>query len=144
MNLAATEAEAPDQRHPVTLTLDAASSQAPVARSVAETLGILYGFGLDDVADIKLAVDEACAQLEKSHGANPSITMTIEMRRRAMVVSVTAILPGDASVQEAGFGWHVLRTLTDEASAVPAADDDGGAGGRPWSITFTKSSSAAR
>lgn len=143
MNLAATEAEAPDQRHPVTLTLDAASSQAPVARSVAETLGILYGFGLDEVADIKLAVDEACAQLEQTHGDNPEITMTIEMRRRAMVVSVTAMLPRDASVRQEGFGWHVLRTLTDDAAAVPG-DSAHGEDGCPWSITFTKSSSAAR
>lgn len=142
MNLAA-EPETLDHRRPVTLTLDAASSQAPIARSVAETLAILYGFGLDEVADIKLAVDEACAQLERAHGANPEITMTVEMEDGAMVVSVMAVLPVETAVEQAGFGWHVLCTLTDEVRAAPdraAAQAEG----CPWSITFTKNSSAPR
>ncbi|WP_182360014.1 ATP-binding protein [Tomitella gaofuii] len=138
----ATEPEVVDHRGPVTLTLDAASSQAPVARSVAETLAILYGFGLDEVADVKLAVDEACAQMERSVADNPAITMTIEVRRHVMSVSVSAELPAGAEVHEAGFGWHVLHTLTDEARVTAGKTGPVGAG-RSWSITFTKSSSVA-
>ncbi|GAA4813584.1 ATP-binding protein [Tomitella cavernea] len=135
----ATEPDVLDDRRPVVLTLDAASSQAPLARSVAETLAILYGFGLDEVADIKLAVDEACAQLERPVADHPAITMTMEVRRRVMSVSVSAELPAESAVRESGFGWHVLHTLTDDAHA--AVDDaESGSTGRRWSIVFTKNS----
>ncbi|QDQ97347.1 ATP-binding protein [Tomitella fengzijianii] len=135
----ATEPEVLDHRGPVSLTLDAASSQAPVARSVAETLAILYGFGLDEVADVKLAVDEACAQLERSVADIPSITMEMEVRRFVMSVSVSAELPDGTEVRETGFGWHVLHTLTDNAQ-VRVDESEPHNTARRWSITFTKSS----
>ncbi len=48
---------------PVELRVAAEFEQLPVVRAVAETLAVLGDFTLDDVADIKLAVDEVCSEL---------------------------------------------------------------------------------
>lgn len=135
-----------EQRRPVTLTLEAASSQAPVARSVAEMLAIMYGFDLDDVADIKLAVDEACGQLERVSGGDPALTMTIRARHRELALEITSPVAGEGVIEQTGFGWHVLTTLADTVSTHVSEDPSGSSlpGARLLTITFTKSPSPVR
>jgi serine/threonine-protein kinase RsbW len=90
--------------------------QLPIIRSLAATVAIRADFDLDSIADLKLAVDEACSTLITR--ANPGSGLTCrfllrdnEIRFLGMATSASAAEPRRDS-----FGWRVLTTLTDEAS----------------------------
>lgn len=123
-----------------TVSLTGEGARASVARSVAETLALLYDFGLDDVADVKMAVDEACSQLEVVAAGPGVAAVRLDVRRHAMRVTTSADVASPGGVDQSGFGWHVLRTLTDRVE-VGSSDDGEGAG--TTSITFDKVARAA-
>lgn len=109
----------------VELRVDAGADQLPVIRVAAESFGLLVGFDRDTVAELKLAVDEACSQLLSRVAAANAELVCAFSRDGDNTVRVRASAPIDGADIGSGFGWHVLRTLTDEASAFL---EDGGAG----------------
>jgi hypothetical protein len=68
----------------------------------------------DAVADLRLAVDEACTRLIRS--ATPGATLVVVVDPREEVVVVEASTHCDTSdvVTEGSFSWHVLSSLTDD------------------------------
>ncbi|MFC4005010.1 ATP-binding protein [Prauserella oleivorans] len=89
----------------------------PIIRSIAANIAIRADFDLDAIADLRLAVDEACSTLITR--AVPGSTMVCrftidgdELRFRGGVPSVDDSAPSTAS-----FGWKVLTTLADSASS---------------------------
>jgi len=97
----------------IELRLAADLVNLPIVRSVVATIATRADFDLDAIADLRLAVDEACSTL---------ITRAIP----GTIMSCRFTVPGDAlcfigTVQSANasepstksFGWRVLSTLTD-------------------------------
>jgi len=89
----------------------------PVIRSVASNLAIRADFNLDAIADLKLAVDEACSTLITRAVPGTTLTCTFTVRPdefqfAAAVASSSADEPSRDS-----FGWRVLSTLTDRAGS---------------------------
>ncbi|WP_051116323.1 ATP-binding protein [Amycolatopsis nigrescens] len=99
----------------IELRLGADLVHLPIIRSVAGTVATRADFDLDAIADLRLAVDEACSTLITS--ALPGSTMVCrfvirdgELRFTGAVVSNRSEAPSTAT-----FGWRVLTTLTDSA-----------------------------
>jgi serine/threonine-protein kinase RsbW len=101
----------------IELRLGARLEHLPIIRSLAATLAIRADFDLDAIADLKLAVDEACSTLitraiEGSILACSFVVHSNEIRFSAAASSRTDNEPSTDS-----FGWRVLTTLTDEANS---------------------------
>jgi serine/threonine-protein kinase RsbW len=101
----------------IELRLGADLVHLPLIRSLASSIAMRADFDLDMIADLKLAVDEACSTLITR--AVPETRMVCqfaldkgELRFTASVVSASDTLPSTSS-----FGWQVLTTLTDSASS---------------------------
>lgn len=105
-----------DDHDEVELRLGADLVHLPVVRSVAANIATRADFDLDTIADLRLAIDEACSALISS--ALPGSRMTCffslvggEFRFTGRVDSTIDGPPSSGS-----FGWRVLLTLADSAS----------------------------
>ena len=85
-----------------------------VLRTVVGAVGTFSDLDFDAVADLRLAVDEACTRLIRS--ATPGATLVVVVDPREEVVVVEASTNCDTSdvVTEGSFSWHVLSSLTDD------------------------------
>lgn len=101
---------------PVVLCVAANFAQIPVLRAVPETIAVLGEFNLDEVSDIKLAVDEVCSELIKDAVVDAKLTCRYELSGGVLHVRVSTITRTGRSPREDSFGWYVLRVLTDSIS----------------------------
>ncbi|MGW0176425.1 ATP-binding protein [Rhodococcus sp. NPDC003322] len=122
---------------PVEVTVAADFGRLPVLRAVAETIAVLADFNLDDVSDIKLAVDEVCSQLIKDALTGAALICKFVVAGGAIEVEACVDTSSRTIPDERGFGWHVLQELTDDISVshLPLGSDDRG---YRTSIVFTK------
>ncbi|MDI9895593.1 ATP-binding protein [Rhodococcus sp. IEGM 1381] len=111
---------------PVELRVRAEADQLPVVRAVAETLVVLSDFTLDDIADVKLVVDEVCSQLIKGSVVDSELSCLFSVSDSGIRIVVTSTLAATSVPKKDSFGWHVLQTLTDsiELRAHDADDSD--------------------
>ncbi|MCZ4519030.1 ATP-binding protein [Rhodococcus ruber] len=111
---------------PVELRVRAEADQLPVVRAVAETLVVLSDFTLDDIADVKLVVDEVCSQLIKGSVADSELSCLFSVSDSGIRIVVTSTLAATSVPKKDSFGWHVLQTLTDsiDLRAHDAGDSD--------------------
>jgi serine/threonine-protein kinase RsbW len=115
-------------RNEVEVRVGADPTRLPVLRTVASTIAMRRDFDLDAIADLKIAVDEACAMLVVR--ASPDSTLSCRFQDTDDEIRVTASILADRDdwPDTSSFGWHVLTTLTDslDATVTPAAADPGG------------------
>jgi serine/threonine-protein kinase RsbW len=122
----------------VLLAVPAAGAYLGVLRTATAGLAARLQFTLDEIEDLRIAVDEACAMLLAVASDVPVLGDTVELACRftvtddALTVETTVPtgspderLPGSES-----FAWQVLSALADEVSA--SVD------GRQASIRLTK------
>ncbi|OQO91237.1 ATP-binding protein [Saccharomonospora piscinae] len=114
----------------IELRLGASLVHLPIIRSVAASIAMRADFDLDSIADLRLAVDEACSTLITR--AVPGSTMvcrfTVSEEQLLFRGAVTSSEPDAPST--ASFGWRVLTTLADSAAAW--ADENAQNGQRNW------------
>ncbi|MBB4683271.1 ATP-binding protein [Amycolatopsis jiangsuensis] len=122
--------ELPAARRPldevIELRLPADTDQIPLVRMLAQAVAARSDYGLDAIADVQMAVDEACAQLVGA--AEPGATMACRFRTGVAGVHLTvetrtrhAQPPGEHT-----FGWHVLSTLARSVAAQCLPEAGGG------------------
>ena len=104
------------QAAPTALRVPAEVDQLPVVRAVARTLAILDDFTLDEVADITLAVDQACAELIAAAPAGAELRCSFLHIESGLLISIGGCLGCGGVPNQHSFGWHVLATLTDSLS----------------------------
>jgi anti-sigma regulatory factor (Ser/Thr protein kinase) len=94
-----------------------------VVRTVIGAVGTFEDLDLDAVADLRLAVDEACTRLIRSAEADDgaSLILVIDPRVNEVVVEValasalaTSPVSPDEILAPGSFSWHVLTSLTDD------------------------------
>lgn len=72
------------------------------------------GFTLDQIDDVKMAVDEAAVQLLRNNNGE-SVTVDIELNDTSIEVRVGAGVASEAPViDESSFSWTILQALSDE------------------------------
>jgi serine/threonine-protein kinase RsbW len=101
---------------PVNIRVPADKSQVPMIRAIAETLAVLADFSLDEVADIKLAVDEAAMTIIGHAGPGAELTVAFTTGQNNFHAVVQSWLPQANTLPQSGFGWHVLQTLAESVT----------------------------
>lgn len=98
----------------VTLSVPPTPGYLALLRTVVGGCAGREGFTLDQIDDVKMAVDEAAVQLLRaSEGSGISIDVVIA--ESSLEVQVSAEVAGDRPViDEASFSWTILQALADE------------------------------
>ncbi|SFQ31195.1 serine/threonine-protein kinase RsbW [Amycolatopsis arida] len=125
----------------VELSVRAEADQLVIPRAVAEMVAARSDFDLDAVADVKLAVDEACGALLAKSVLGGMLTCRFTLSIDVLTISVSSVASVPGVPGRGDFGWHVLRSLTDSVVARQGPPERGRAG-FPTAIEFTKRKSA--
>jgi len=108
----------------VLVRVGATAAQLPPLRVVAGDLAARADFDLDAVADLRLAVDEAAAELVTVAAPGASITCTFLVGDDGVEATVTVPVEPTTTLRTDSFGWRVLATLVDDVHLLD--DSDGG------------------
>ncbi|HEX9175923.1 MAG TPA: ATP-binding protein [Mycobacterium sp.] len=121
---------------PVEFRVPARLESLAVIRALVTALGTLEDLDLDAVADLRLALDEACTALIRSAAPDSRLTVTVRLREQDLWVSVSAPCVEENALRHGTFSWHVISSLTDDVETF----HDGakvGDHGRVFGITMT-------
>jgi serine/threonine-protein kinase RsbW len=102
----------------VTVRMPAEGAYLSVLRTATAGLAARLDFTLDEIEDLRIAVDEACAILLPLASPDADVTCRFSVTPLALHIDVsvpatgTNVLPGNHS-----FSWQVLTALAGEVSA---------------------------
>ena len=105
--------------HEITVTVPARPDFLHVVRSVMASVAARLDLGYDDIEDLRIAVDEACAQLLSDGG--PSSELNLIITPSGDRIEVIVCTDGDVRDWpppgiEDRLIWQVLNALTDRPS----------------------------
>jgi serine/threonine-protein kinase RsbW len=110
--------------HPATdddvvhLTVPADGGYLGVLRTATAGLAARLQFALDEIEDLRIAVDEACAMLLAIAARDAELDCRFVVTEDALTVEVTVpTVRGATLPSESSFAWKVLTALTPVASA---------------------------
>ena len=101
----------------VVLRLPAQAAYLSVLRTATAALAARLDFTLDDIEDLRIAVDEACAMLLVQAVAGADLTCSFELTGDSVGVHVSVpTVDGEAPSRDT-FAWTVLTALAGEVDA---------------------------
>ena len=83
-------------------------------RTLVAAVGRFEDLGFDAVADLRLAVDEACTRLIRSAVPDSTLSLVVDPREDAVVIDASTTCKSPDILAPGSFSWHVLSSLTDE------------------------------
>jgi serine/threonine-protein kinase RsbW len=95
-----------------TLRLPADSSFLAVLRTATAGLAARVHFTLDDIEDLRIAVDEACALLIAQARDGADLECSFWLGEATITVQVSAPCDDPVAPSQQGFAWTVLSALT--------------------------------
>jgi serine/threonine-protein kinase RsbW len=101
----------------VELRLPADSAYIAVLRTATAGLAARIDFTLDDIEDLRIAVDEACAMVLPQAAAGTSLDCSFFLGHASITVSVTAACGKPRLPSQDGFAWTVLSALATDVTA---------------------------
>ncbi|WP_345628702.1 ATP-binding protein [Rugosimonospora acidiphila] len=102
----------------VVLVVPADGSYLAVLRTATAGLAARLQFTLDEIEDLRIAVDEACAMLLAVAPTGAELTCEFEVTAEALAINVTAPVKGSAALPGGqSFAWQVLTALAGKVSA---------------------------
>jgi len=133
------EAHSPN-RHPLGQSVEfrvaAKLENLAVVRTLVTALTTLEDLDLDAVADLRLAVDEACTRLIRCSTPDATLVIGVVPHVSELVITASAPCMDEDILRPGTFSWHVISSLTDEVTVfhngVEVADQ-----GRVFGITMT-------
>ena len=106
------------ESHPdVELRIPADSAFLAVLRTATAGLAARLDFTLDDIEDLRIAVDEACAIVLPQAKPGSDLTCAFELGDHQLTVAVSADCESPRQPSRDGFAWTVLAALTSSVSA---------------------------
>src|SRR5262249_55485378 len=118
----APESATTDKDDVVVLVVPADGSYLAVLRTATAGLAARLQFTLDEIEDLRIAVDEACAILLSVAPAQTEVTSQFEVTDAALSIEVSVPVTGDATLPAGNsFSWQVLTALAGEVSAQSGA-----------------------
>jgi serine/threonine-protein kinase RsbW len=122
----------------VLLSVPASGAYLGVLRTATAGLAARLHFTLDEIEDLRIAVDEACAMLLvlAADDADLSCRFTVDGNTLTVETSVPTSAHDAGLPSGDSFAWQVLSALTDEVSAQTA--------GQRATIRLTKRRPASR
>lgn len=119
----------------VELRVAAALENLALLRTVVGAIGTFEDLDFDAVADLRLAVDEACTRLIRSAVPNATLLLVVDPGPETLVVQASTTCDGVDILAPGSFSWHVLTSLTDEVSTF--SDGQSGGEGQLFGISMT-------
>ncbi|WDZ88254.1 ATP-binding protein [Micromonospora cathayae] len=102
----------------VHLTVPADGGYLSVLRTATAGLAARLQFALDEIEDLRIAVDEACAMLLAIATRDAELQCSFTVTEDALTVEVTVpTVRGAKLPAESSFAWKVLTALTTSAAA---------------------------
>src|SRR3954451_12404920 len=101
----------------VTIKLPAAGAYLSVLRTATAGLAARLDFTLDEIEDLRIAVDEACAMLLASALAGATLDCEFEVMADSLRVSVTVETDDGLEPSRDTFAWTVLSALAGEVDS---------------------------
>ncbi|MBO0871216.1 MAG: anti-sigma regulatory factor [Micromonosporaceae bacterium] len=105
----------------VVLVVPADGSYLAVLRTATAGLAARLQFTLDEIEDLRIAVDEACAMLlalAPPPAVEPTLTCHFEVTGEALAIEVAVPVNGRAALPGGqSFSWQVLTALAGEVKA---------------------------
>ncbi|MFI9503940.1 anti-sigma factor [Nocardia sp. NPDC052566] len=120
----------------VGIRVPAVLEQLLMLRALAETVALIADFAVDEVTDIRLALDEVATALILDAVPGSTIACDFSYDDRQMFVHVSSMATSQDVVEKQSFGWHIVRTLTASLSAMQAPFDEI-IGGYPTVVDFS-------
>ncbi|MEE6309478.1 anti-sigma regulatory factor [Plantactinospora veratri] len=107
----------------VLLTVPADGGFLGVLRTATAGLAARLHFALDEIEDLRIAVDEACAMLLAVATRDAELDCRFAVTDDALTVEVSVPTARGARLPaESSFAWKVLTALTTSASATATGD----------------------
>jgi serine/threonine-protein kinase RsbW len=101
-----------ETRDVVELRLPADAAYLGVVRTATAGLAARLDFTLDEIEDLRIAVDEACAILLPDVVSGESVECVFALDGAVLDVTISARIDGDHRPEQGSFGWTVLEALT--------------------------------
>ena len=106
-----------DKQPDVELRIPADSAFLAVLRTATAGLAARLDFTLDDIEDLRIAVDEACAMVLPQARVDSDLTCAFDLEPTRLTVAVTAECDAPQAPDRDSFAWTVLSALTSEVRA---------------------------
>jgi anti-sigma regulatory factor (Ser/Thr protein kinase) len=87
-----------------------------VLRTLVAAVATYEDLDFDSVADLRLAVDEACTRLIRCAVPDSTLLLVVDPRDDAVVINASTTCKSPDILAQGSFSWHVLSSLTDEVS----------------------------
>ncbi len=107
----------------VVLRLPAAGAYLSVLRTATASLASRLDFTIDDIEDLRIAVDEACAMLLTQAVPGADLECTFELTSAAIQVDVSVLTLDGSEPSRDTFAWTVLTALAGEVDSSLDADN---------------------
>lgn len=104
----------------VELRVPASSVYLVVLRTTTASLAARQGFTLDDIEDLRIAVDEACAILLPMAEPGAALECRFELRTDQLNITVSVPAPSGEVPGRDTFAWTVLSALAGDVDASAA------------------------
>jgi serine/threonine-protein kinase RsbW len=117
------EALSGGSRDIVTLRLPAAGAYLSVLRTATASLASRLDFTIDDIEDLRIAVDEACAMLLTQAVPGADLECSFELTGDAIAVSVAVLTLDGQEPSRDTFAWTVLTALAGEVDSSVDAEN---------------------
>lgn len=101
----------------IEVRLPASPAHVPVVRALAADVAVRLDYDLDEVSDLRMAVDEACAEVVALAGPQARMTCVFRVTDESLWVTASAPTVDGAALARNTFGWKVLTALVDEVDA---------------------------
>ncbi|MFF3669184.1 ATP-binding protein [Microtetraspora malaysiensis] len=110
-------------RDAVSVRLPAVSAYLSVLRTATAGLAARLDFTLDQIEDLRIAVDEACAMLLRQAVPGTDLVAEFELTGEEMTVRVEVNTVGVTTPKRDDFAWMVLTALADDVDATSDSPD---------------------
>jgi serine/threonine-protein kinase RsbW len=135
------DADIPDDGHlsadrSVELRVAAKLENLAVLRTLVAAVGTFEDLDFDAVADLRLAVDEACTRLIRSAVPDSTLVVAVHPRDTEVVVDASTTCQTSDVLAQGSFSWHVLSSLTDDVQTFQQ-NGQGPAEGQIFGISMT-------
>jgi serine/threonine-protein kinase RsbW len=108
----------------VILAVPADSAYLAVLRTATAGIAARLQFTLDEIEDLRIAVDEACAMLLAVATPGQELTCQFEIAKGTLTVRVSVPTAGVAHLPPSNsFAWRVLTTLAADVTSITNADE---------------------
>ncbi|MDX6229698.1 MAG: serine/threonine-protein kinase RsbW [Frankiales bacterium] len=107
----------------VSVSLPAVGAYLSVLRTATAGLAARLDFTLDDIEDLRIAVDEACAMLLAQAAPAASLDCTFELLPDTMRIAVSVVTTDGLEPSRDTFAWTVLSALAGAVDSSVDADN---------------------